>query len=220
MSRGSSVDLLSWAKHPIHSGLYWWNIRFTGEIAMPKSCVLLAPHHPFGCPHCGDNKRHLGKNLLPFPQQAGPGHPAHRDTLKSRGNDAKWGWESQQQTPVRNTCVCLATETVEDSWHGRLVHVVICTDSGWFLEDSLRSLAVTSALCSLLYHSFPLSFLSAFKFISSFFGSSPSFGLYSREVEHGDARLAPAAFGHRWHEHMKSRSCVLASEEFEMCLCI
>lgn len=64
MSRGSSVDLLSWAKHPIHSGLYWWNIRFTGEIAMPKSCVLLAPRHPFGCPHCGDNKRHLGKKSI------------------------------------------------------------------------------------------------------------------------------------------------------------
>lgn len=139
MSHGPSVYLLPWAKHPIHSGLCWWNIRFTGQIAMPKGYVLLSPCQPFGCPHCGDNKRHPWKNLLPVPQQAGPGHPAHPDTHRPRGNDTKWGWESRQQTPVRNTCECLM-ETVEDSWHGRHVHLAICIHSDWFLEDSLRQI--------------------------------------------------------------------------------
>lgn len=79
---------------------------------------------------------------------------------------------------------------------------------------------MASVLCSLLYHSFPLSFLSSFKFIFSFFRSSLSFGLWSRKGEHSDTDLAPAAFGHNWHEQMKYRSCVLGSEEVKMCLCI
>ena len=46
-------------------------------------------------------------------------------------------------------------------------------------SDSLRSLTVTSALCSfLLYHRFPMSFLRVLKFITPFLGPPPSLALY------------------------------------------
>lgn len=152
-------------------------------------CFCLSVN-PLAALTVGTTKGISGEIYCPFPSKQ---DPDNWDTHKSRGNDTKWGWENQQQTPVRNTCVCLATETVEDSWYGRHAPLVICTDSGCFLEDSLRSLAGTSAVCSLLYYNFPLSFLSSFKSISYFFfflDPLPLLIFVAGREEYGDAHLA------------------------------
>lgn len=83
-------------------------------------------------------------------------------------------------------------------------------------SDSLRSLMVTSARYSFLYHHFPMSFLRSLKCISPFFRVSPSFGLCTREGEHSGPCLAPVPCGHSWHGAGKERSCVLQSEEVSL----
>lgn len=123
--------------------------------------------------------------------------------------------------PMSNTsekCMCM-------SFHGnsgRLLAWRILGHLHGLRSDCLRSLTVTSAICSLLlYHHFPMSFLRSLKFISPYFRASPLLWPLYQGGRSWCCLPCPATCGHSWHGPSKGgRSCILGPGEVEMCLCI
>lgn len=158
---------------------------------MPRCYQLLSPCHPFGCPHCGDSKRHLGEKYIAL-------SPASRTRLsyslrytQVQRKRCKMGLRK----PMSNTsekCMCM-------SFHGnsgRLLAWRILGCLHGLRSDCLRSLTMTSAVCSLLlYHHFPMSFLRSLKFISPYFRASPLLWPLYQEKE---ITVLPALPCHLW----------------------
>lgn len=78
---------------------------FTVQAARPRCYRLLPPLCPLGCPHCGDKQRHFGKNLSPFPQQAGPGCPTHKYTQVQGKRCATGLRRSTENTNEKGVCM-------------------------------------------------------------------------------------------------------------------